>query len=165
MVHYQYCPVCAKPLLHLLYHGKPYVECEERHFLHYETQSVGAAAIVVSQGKLLLEKRAVEPGMGYWGLLGGMAEPGEQITDCVVREVLEESGLHVRIKKLLDVQGGHTTCVVFYEAEVVGGELVASPESMELCWFAPDDIPLEQLAFQSHRETIMTWMAGHELED
>lgn len=159
MSSYRYCPICAKPLLQLLYQGKPYVECEEKHFLHYDTQAVGAAAIIVHEGKLLLEKRAVEPGKGCWGLLGGMAEPGEQITECVVREVQEESGLEIQITRLLDVQGGHTTCVVFYEAIVTGGQLFVSSESTELRWYDLSEIPYEQLAFRSHLVMIERWLS------
>ena len=48
-----------------------------------------------AQGRLLLIKRANEPGRGRWSLPGGRVEPGETDAEAVVREVREETGLEV----------------------------------------------------------------------
>ncbi|MGZ4638352.1 MAG: NUDIX hydrolase [Actinomycetes bacterium] len=49
------------------------------------------------QGRLLLVRRAHEPGLGQWSVPGGRVEPGEDDHEAVRREVLEETGLHVHV--------------------------------------------------------------------
>ena len=63
----------------------------------------GVAATVISDGKVLLVKRANEPARGRWGLPGGVVELGERVEDAVVREVREETGLSVRPIRTLTV--------------------------------------------------------------
>lgn len=48
-------------------------------------------------GRLLVVRRAREPGSGRWSVPGGRVEPGETDLDAVRREVLEETGLHVNV--------------------------------------------------------------------
>lgn len=49
------------------------------------------------EGRLLVVRRAREPGSGRWSVPGGRVEPGETDLDAVRREVLEETGLHVTV--------------------------------------------------------------------
>lgn len=49
------------------------------------------------EGRLLVVRRAQEPGLGRWSVPGGRVEPGEDDTAAVRREVLEETGLHVLV--------------------------------------------------------------------
>lgn len=64
-----------------------------------QAERVAAAGAVVldAQGRVLLVKRGRPPGRGQWTLPGGKLEPGETPADAVVREVLEESGIHARV--------------------------------------------------------------------
>lgn len=58
-------------------------------------------AIVHDRGdRLLLIRRAREPGRGLWSLPGGRVEPGETEQEAVVREIAEETGLAVRVLRL-----------------------------------------------------------------
>jgi 8-oxo-dGTP diphosphatase len=59
------------------------------------------AVIHDSSGRLLLVKRAHEPGRGRWSLPGGRVEPGETDHSAVQREVFEETGLSVTVGPLL----------------------------------------------------------------
>ena len=116
---------------------------------------VGAGVVVRdAHGRVLLERRS---DCGYWGLLGGRIEKGESVEQAAVREVKEESGLDVRITRLLGVYSDpHEGRIVAYsetdiiqlvdvvvEAEILGGELTRSAESEELRFFALDDLPAE----------------------
>ena len=58
---------------------------------------VGVGAIIISEGKMILVKRGVEPGKGKWSIPGGLVELGETVRDAVVREAKEETGLDVEI--------------------------------------------------------------------
>jgi 8-oxo-dGTP diphosphatase len=64
---------------------------------------VGVGAIILRQGKLLLEKRANEPAKGQWTIPGGVVEVGESLQEAVLRETEEETGLKGEKPELLDV--------------------------------------------------------------
>ncbi|HET7657337.1 MAG TPA: NUDIX domain-containing protein [Bacillales bacterium] len=156
---FRYCPMCGKQLEGEYVAGEKFPYCPEGHYTYYPSQTVGAAAILLLDGKLLLEQRAIEPGYGRWGLPGGMAEPDEEIEECVIREFLEETGLEIEIVRLLEVRGGHKVCGIFYEAEFVGGTLKKSEESLALKAFSLDEIPFQQFAFKRHAEVVRNWLA------
>lgn len=155
---YRYCPVCGVPLVPVQELGRTYQGCPTGHFVRYENQILGVATIVHQQGRVLLERRGIQPGYGLWGLPGGFAELGEDPEVTAAREVLEETGLTVRTGRLLAVKGGTIVCLVFLEAEPVGGELVKSEESLALEWFPLDRIPWQELAFSRHREVLEAWV-------
>jgi 8-oxo-dGTP diphosphatase len=63
---------------------------------------VGAAAIVTREGRLLLVQQE-RAGRSDWGYVGGRLELGESIEECAIREAFEESGLRIRLARLLCV--------------------------------------------------------------
>jgi len=63
----------------------------------YEKLRIGVACAIIDGKSLLLEKRA---DCGWWGLIGGSLETGETVEECALREVLEETGLKLKIEKL-----------------------------------------------------------------
>jgi 8-oxo-dGTP pyrophosphatase MutT (NUDIX family) len=103
-------------------------------------------------GRILLEKRKDS---GWWGFPGGAVEPGETIARTAVREVLEETGLTVKVTRLLGVYSDPLVRTVSYpdnivqlidvvvEAEVVAGRLRLSEESEKLEYFDPTELPAE----------------------
>lgn len=110
----------------------------------------GVSGVVVDgEGRLLLGRRADN---GRWAVVSGILEPGEEPAVAIVREVLEETGVQVEVVALTAVS---TTGVVRYEngdlaqyldvcfwCRPVGGQAhVADDESLEVGWFAPDDLP------------------------
>ena len=60
-----------------------------------EIPRVGVGAIVVHEGRILLVKRAGEPGRGLWAIPGGRLKPGETLKECAAREILEETGVTI----------------------------------------------------------------------
>ena len=70
----------------------------------YPTQPVvGVGAIILREGKILLEKRGNEPARGQWTIPGGVVEIGESLEAAVLRETREETGLEVNVASLIDV--------------------------------------------------------------
>jgi ADP-ribose pyrophosphatase YjhB (NUDIX family) len=129
----------------------------------------GVSAIIRSPEGLLLQRRSDN---GLWGLPGGGVEAGESVSQAVVREVREETGLEVVPERLIGVYSApelHQIVtypdgnVIHYisssfECRVVGGELECGVESLELGWFDPEALPGELVPM--HRVRIHDAMAG-----
>jgi 8-oxo-dGTP diphosphatase len=63
----------------------------------------GVGALILRRNSILLVQRGRNPLKGYWSLPGGLIEPGEKIEDALTREVLEETGLIVRPKRMFEI--------------------------------------------------------------
>jgi len=107
------------------------------------------ALVVDPHRGVLLVQRKHEPFAGYWALPGGFVEEGESCEQAVVREVLEETGLAVRVVALLGVYSqpgrdprGHTVSVV-YRCAPTGGALAGADDAAAARFFATlEGIPL-----------------------
>ena len=105
---------------------------------------VGVGAVIVCNGRILLEKRESEPGRGKWTIPGGLVELGESAEQTVIREVREETNLEVEQPELIDVVNSVTTdengkikyhfVIVDYFVKLEGGTLKAADDAAELRW-------------------------------
>src|SRR5438105_15656434 len=68
-----------------------------------ERPMVGVGGVVIEDGRALLIRRGSEPLMGEWSIPGGSLELGEALEEGVARELLEETGLGVRVVELIEV--------------------------------------------------------------
>lgn len=68
-----------------------------------ERPIVGVGGVVIADGKALLIRRGTEPLLGQWSIPGGTLELGETLVEGVARELLEETGLVVKVLDLIEV--------------------------------------------------------------
>lgn len=111
---------------------------------------VGVGAVVVHEGKILLEKRKNAPGKGKWSIPGGLVELGESAEQAVGREVKEETGLEVEEPRLIDVvnninldEKGKTKyhyVIVDYLVKVRGGVPKAASDADEVKWVSFSEV-------------------------
>jgi 8-oxo-dGTP diphosphatase len=119
------------------------------------------AIITDSSGRLLLIRRGHEPGRGLWSLPGGRIEPGESDEQAVIREVCEETGLSVRVGRLVGsvrrpAPGGAIFDIRDYAATVTEGALTAGDDADEARWVDPADMLALPLT-DGLAETLTTW--------
>src|SRR5256884_5634431 len=68
-----------------------------------ERPVVGIGGVVIDQGRTLLIRRGSEPLLGEWSIPGGTLELGESLEEGVARELLEETGIEVRVLELIEL--------------------------------------------------------------
>ncbi len=103
-----------------------------------------------AQRRILMVREVMDA--GRWTLPGGWADVNLTPAENVIKEMREESGLDVRVRKLAAVwdrsRQGHPAAVfscakLFFICEVVGGEAATSLETSEVGWFAEPDLPAD----------------------
>ncbi len=153
----KYCLHCGAALGTRQLEGYARPACDACGWIHYEDPKVAVAVLVGRDGRLLLNRRAIEPGLGSWSFPSGYVNRGEVLEEAAAREVQEETGLDVEIGDLFGVysERGNPVVLVVYTAAKVRGEPVAGPEVSEVGWFRPDALPT--LAFAHDREIIARW--------
>jgi ADP-ribose pyrophosphatase YjhB (NUDIX family) len=159
---YRFCPRCAAGLSpRSLKDGEPdRLVCSGCEYVFYLDPKVAACTICMVDGGIVLLRRAIEPQYGKWVFPGGFVDRGEQVTEAAVRETLEEVNLRVGISGILDAYSfpGSPVVVIVYAAEVLGGELRAGDESLEVRIFAPEELPWSDLAFDSTRAALREYV-------
>lgn len=160
---YRYCPACGGELeARTLKVGDPErLVCSACGFVFYMDPKVAVGTIIRAPGdRLVLVRRAIEPGRGLWVFPGGYVDRGETLLDAAVREAREESGLDVRIDGLVNIYsyGGTAPIIIVYAATMIGGELCTDEECLEARLFATSEIPWGALAFRSTREALEEYL-------
>jgi ADP-ribose pyrophosphatase YjhB (NUDIX family) len=164
---YQFCPVCGGPLAsRLLKAGEPHrLVCRACGFVFYLDPKIAVGTIIRTEDeRIVLVRRAIEPGYGKWVFPGGYVDRGEQVQLAAVREAREECGLDVRLERLINVYSypGRTPIIIVYLATAIGGALCADDECLEAKIFKADEIPWNDLAFSSTREALRDYLEPFE---
>ncbi|WP_328444854.1 MULTISPECIES: NUDIX hydrolase [unclassified Amycolatopsis] len=92
------------------------------------------------QGRLLLIRRANDPGSGQWSLPGGRVEPGESDETAVIREMREETGLDVIPGTLVGTVTRGPYEIHDYACRVAGGTLTAGDDATDARWADAADL-------------------------
>lgn len=162
----RYCVVCGHTLVErrIPSEGRRRLQCENCGHIHYVNPRVVTAIIVEHGGRVLLQQRAIEPGLGKWTFPGGFLEMGETPEAGAVRETKEEVGLDVTITALHGVYARPRvgiTLVVYLGTSETDAAIVGDFESMAVRWYGPDEIPWAELAFETTEQALRDWLVGY----
>jgi ADP-ribose pyrophosphatase YjhB (NUDIX family) len=135
--------------------------CESCGVVHYFNPRNVVGSIPVHGKQILLCRRAIEPRYGYWTLPAGFMELGESTSDGAVRETQEEAGAVVQIGPLYSLLNvPHAEQVhFFYLANMTSAEFDAGEESLEVALFDEQDIPWNDIAFPTVKQTLEWFFA------
>lgn len=152
-----FCMQCGAPLERRFVFGLERPICPACGWIYFEEPKVAAAALVELAGKVLLTRRVNEPHRGEWSLPAGFVDAHEDPARAAERECLEETGLVVRVTRLLDVIAGRehergADIVILYAVEIIGGDLHAGDDADQVAFFARNALP--PLAFEATRRAL-----------
>ncbi len=138
--------------------------------LYPDQPIVGIGAVIVHEGKIVLEKRGNEPSKGKWSIPGGLVELGESLEQAVIREVKEETCLDVENPCLIDVVDNvdldekskvkYHYVIIDYLVHVKNGTVQAASDAAELRWVPFDEVEKYDLTtsfrlfFRHNRERL-----------
>jgi ADP-ribose pyrophosphatase YjhB (NUDIX family) len=152
---WRFCPICGEAIDN----RADRVECKACGYVGYANAVPGAEAVCFdTTGRVLLGRRANEPGAGLWDLPGGFLHEDELPVDGLRREVREETGLEL---ELLDFLGhwlepydGRIVLCLAWTARA-SGDARAADDLVEVRWFEPDELPPPgELAFTHYPDVL-----------
>ena len=148
----KYCLRCGTALEKHASYGEIRPVCPACGWVFFADPKVAAAVFVEKNGAVLLVQRSYYPHKGAWSLPAGFINAGEAPADAARRECLEETGLEVRITRLLDVYAkkeheGGADFIIVYRAETVNGNLAAADDAADAVFFPRNALP--ELAFEA----------------
>ena len=154
----KYCSNCSATVELLIPEGDslPRYVCTTCNIIHYQNPKMVVGCIPEWKDKILLCRRAIEPRRGLWTLPAGFMELGENTADGALRETTEEAGAKVEMQSLFSVLNVVRVGQVhlFYRARMLDTTLDPGPESLEARLFREDEVPWDELAFRTVRQTL-----------
>jgi ADP-ribose pyrophosphatase YjhB (NUDIX family) len=124
------------------------------HIAYVNPRLVVTALPITDDGRVVLIRRGIEPGLGAWAQPGGFLEVDETVGEAAVRETLrpgEIVGLYTRLEAAV--------VVLVFEAVVVGGTAAPTVEALQIETFAAAEIPWAGLAFKTTYWALVDWLA------
>lgn len=155
---FKFCPLCKDPLRVKQVDGRKRLVCQKCGWIHYKNPlPVVVCAAKKKDGKILITKRNLRPGINKWALPGGFIESGETSETACLRELEEETGLKGKIKRLIGVYIQKTReydslLIIGYEVSVSKCNLSLNNELKDARFFSKKNLPI--IPFSSHRKII-----------
>jgi ADP-ribose pyrophosphatase YjhB (NUDIX family) len=155
----QHCKACGSAVVYRLPDDGDTREravCTACHTVHYENPLNVVGTIPVWDNKVLLCKRNIEPRFGKWTLPAGFMELGETVAQGAARETTEEAGAQFEMQELFTLMNVTRVGQVhfFYRARLTSDQFDPGHETQEARLFAEQDIPWDDLAFRTVKETL-----------
>jgi len=156
----KFCNQCGTAVEERMAFGKMRAVCPACNTVHFEDPKVAVGVVVSHLGGIVLGKRNHEPKMGSWSFPSGFVEVGELLELAAARECEEETGLKVRIDRLLGAYStpGERVIFIAFAGTAVGGVMEAGEECQDVQVFAPDAMP--DMAFPHDGAILEAWSRG-----
>jgi ADP-ribose pyrophosphatase YjhB (NUDIX family) len=155
-----YCSECAQQVTRRVPEGDDHERwvCDACGLVHYQNPLPVVGCVPERDGRILLCKRAIEPRYGYWTVPAGFMELGESTAAGAARETREEACAEVEIGHLFAcvdvIDAGQVH--LFFTARLLG-DFGVGRESLEVRLFTEDEIPWDEIAFQSGRYALQKY--------
>ncbi len=139
--------------------------CADCGYIDYQNPKVVVGTVVVSDNKILMCRRAIEPRRGFWTLPAGYLELGETLEEGAAREALEEATARISIEGIIGV----FSVARIGQVQVIFRGRFADPatpsfapgiESLDVALFGWEDIPWSEIAFPTVYWALDAWNAG-----
>lgn len=155
---YQHCRVCGGTIQYRVPpdDNRDRAVCTDCGEIHYENPLNVVGTVPFWHDQVLLCRRNIEPRRGLWTLPAGFMELGESTAEGALRETIEEAGAEVELGGLFTmlnvVRVGQVH--LFYLARLLSTTFDPGPETIEVQLFREPEIPWDELAFKTTRETL-----------
>jgi ADP-ribose pyrophosphatase YjhB (NUDIX family) len=161
----KFCSNCGVTVVHKIPEGDslPRYVCDACNTIHYQNPRMIVGCVPVWDDRVLLCKRAIEPRYGLWTVPAGFMENGETLAAGAARETLEEACARVDIVSLYAVYSiPHINQVyLLFRAQLLDLDFKAGAETLEARLFREDEIPWDQIAFATVRNTLTHYFADY----
>jgi len=158
-----FCSRCGSSLRFGLVEGedRERLACSDcGHIAYVNPRLVVTVFPITEAGEIVLIRRGIEPGRGWWAQPGGFLEVDETVNQAAIRETWEETGLLVEPGEIVGLYTRLEAAVVTiaFEARIVGGTAAPTPEATEIRAFAPEEIPWSGIAFATTAWALRDWL-------
>ena len=135
--------------------------CTACNTVHYENPLNVVGTVPHWGDKVLLCKRNIEPRWGKWTLPAGFMELGETTAEGAERETDEEAGAQIEMQDLFTLLNVARVGQVhlFYRARLLSDQFLPGYETIEARLFAEHEIPWDEVAFRTVKETLERYFA------
>jgi ADP-ribose pyrophosphatase YjhB (NUDIX family) len=160
----QHCKACGSSVTYRLPDDGDTREravCNSCHTIHYENPLNVVGTVPVWGDKVLLCKRNIEPRFGKWTLPAGFMELNETVAQGAARETVEEAGAQFEMQELFTMMNVTRVGQVhfFYRAQLTSDTFDPGHETQEARLFAEHEIPWDEIAFRTVKETLQHYFA------
>jgi ADP-ribose pyrophosphatase YjhB (NUDIX family) len=154
----KFCSNCGAPVALKVPAGDslPRHVCDACNTIHYQNPRLVVGCIPEWEGRILLCRRAIEPRYGLWTVPAGYMENGETTVQGAARETLEEANARVEVGALFAIFNiPHISQVyMLFRARLLDADFSAGAETLETRLFSEADIPWDEIAFATVRQTL-----------
>lgn len=166
LVNFEYCPSCAKASL--IINDEKSLKCSSCGWLYYHNTAAAVGGLIIQAEKLLVCRRACNPGKGLLDIPGGFVDYDETLEIALTREMMEEVNLKISNTQYFRSQfntyqfGVNTYKLVdsYFVCSVDSfDEMAAGDDAEALYWIALNKMPYDEFAFDSVKELLRQFVA------
>jgi ADP-ribose pyrophosphatase YjhB (NUDIX family) len=163
----RFCALCggAMRLREVLPDRKRFKVCAQCGYVDFPGPKLVAGCLVIEERRVLLLRRGIMPQLGKWTFPGGYVDLGETPEQAALRETIEEVRMRVELGPMLGLfsDPAHPIAAVAVYLAKPGAEVPStSDEATEVRYFAKEEIPWKDLAFQTTTSALHAWISLRE---